>query len=130
MPSRIPFLVFATSIAVACTPAAAPSASSTEPAASSAPAPAGVDAKKVASAHFGAGMKLIAAGDYDGGIAELEQAQKVLPHPNTLFNIAKANEQGGHKARAIQAYDEYLATNPSDRADVEAHVKELKASGP
>lgn len=84
------------------------------------------DKKAEAQAHFRAGMKKIAAKDFDGGIAELQEALRILPHPNVTFNIAKAHEDAGRTAEAVRWYREYLAMGPNDRAEVEATVRRLE----
>ena len=35
-------------------------------------------------------MELVVEGRTDEGVAELEQAYEILPHPNVLYNIARA----------------------------------------
>lgn len=84
------------------------------------------DKKAEAQGHFRAGMKKIAAKDFDGGIAELQEAMRIFPHPNVAFNIAKAHEDAGRTADAVRWYREYLSSGPSDRADVEATVRRLE----
>jgi iron complex outermembrane receptor protein len=71
-------------------------------------------------------MRRIRVHDFDGGIAELEEAQRILPHPNTVFNIAKANEDAGRRDEAARWYRAYLATDPSDRAAVEGTLRRLE----
>ncbi|MFI5299539.1 MAG: hypothetical protein ACHREM_15725, partial [Polyangiales bacterium] len=46
--------------------------------------------KEEARRHYKAGMEMIGKGDYEHGIAELQQAYDILPHPNVLYNIARA----------------------------------------
>ena len=76
--------------------------------------------------HFQAGMELIAKGKLDEGIAELEKANEILPHPNVTFNIARALAEAGRLDKAIAAYKKYLASNPSDRKQVETIVAQLE----
>ena len=58
--------------------------------------PALADARTEARAHFKKGMEAISAGKYDDGIAELEKAYEILPHPNVLYNIARAHAEAGN----------------------------------
>ena len=51
------------------------------------------DARTEARRHFKNGMQLIQNKQYKQGIAELEKAQELLPHPNVVFNIARTYEQ-------------------------------------
>nr|MCU0677156.1 hypothetical protein [Myxococcota bacterium] len=48
------------------------------------------DVRTEARRHFRRGMDLVAAGNLDEGIAELEVAYETLPHPNVLYNIGRA----------------------------------------
>lgn len=86
------------------------------------------DARTEARRHFKTGMTLIAKGDYDEGIKELEEANRILPHPNVTFNIARAHAEAGNLEQAIAAYRDYLASDPADREKVEKIVKELEGT--
>lgn len=88
--------------------------------------PAFADARAEARAHFKAGMAAIAAKDYDRGISELEAAYAILPHPNVLFNVARAHAEAGHDERALEAYKKYLEGDPADREDVQKLVTALE----
>ena len=46
---------------------------------------------------FKAGMELIGKGNYGQGIQELEKANEIAPHPNVLFNIARAEAAAGNR---------------------------------
>ncbi len=89
--------------------------------------PARADVRTEARNHFRRGMSLITEGRIDDGIAELEEAHRILPHPNVLFNIARAQVEAGRYEQAIDYYDRYLDSDPPDRASVEAQVAELRA---
>ncbi|NMO15370.1 TonB-dependent receptor [Pyxidicoccus fallax] len=90
------------------------------------------DARLEARRHFRAGMSLIAQKQYDEGIAELEAAYAIKPHPNVLFNIARAYHDAGRLTEALDAYKRYLASNPPDAGSVVTTVavleEKLKAS--
>lgn len=81
---------------------------------------------KLGREHFERGMDLIGKDQYAEGIRELEAAYAIRPHPAVLFNVARAYADSGNLARAIDKYDEYLATRPSDARQTEAIVAELK----
>ncbi len=87
---------------------------------------ASADARAEARTHFKAGMAAIAAGSYDAGIAELERAYELVPHPNVLFNIARAHAEAGHTERAIEVYKKYLEGDPSDKDEVQRIVTQLE----
>ncbi|MCP3062185.1 TonB-dependent receptor [Myxococcus sp. K38C18041901] len=84
------------------------------------------DARLEARRHFRNGMSLIARKEYDQGIAELEQAYAIKPHPNVLFNIARAYQDAGRSAEALDTYRRYLASNPPDAATVESTIAALE----
>jgi iron complex outermembrane receptor protein len=93
-------------------------------------APALADARTEARRHFKTGMALIADGRYDDGISELLEAYSIRPHPNVLFNVARAYESAGRPADALTFYNRYLAANPPDAEQVRATVARLEAQLP
>ncbi|WP_371823553.1 TonB-dependent receptor domain-containing protein [Myxococcus sp. CA056] len=84
------------------------------------------DARLEARRHFRNGMSLIGKKDYDEGIAELEQAYAIKPHPNVLYNIARAYQDAGRTAEALDAYKRYVTSSPADAASVEATIAALE----
>lgn len=84
------------------------------------------DVRTEARQHFRHGMGLIADGHLDEGIAELREAYDILPHPNALYNIARAYSDAGRYPEAIQYYNEYLESDPADREEVEQFVAALQ----
>ncbi len=84
------------------------------------------DARSEARTHFKKGMTFIGAGKYEDGIGELRRAYEILPHPNVLFNIARAHAESGDLEEAVQSYKKYLEGNPADRAEVELIVQNLE----
>jgi outer membrane receptor for ferrienterochelin and colicin len=96
-------------------------------AALSAPRPALADKRADARRHFKAGMALIARGQPANGVAELERAYELLPHPDVLYNIGRAWEAAGNLPLSLQAYRSYLATDPDDAAAVRATVEAMQA---
>lgn len=84
------------------------------------------DARLEARRHFRSGMSLIAQKQYDAGIAELEAAYAIKPHPNVLFNIARAYQDSGRSKEALEVYQRYLASNPPDAASVMPLVAALE----
>ncbi|MBX3206282.1 MAG: TonB-dependent receptor [Labilithrix sp.] len=89
--------------------------------------PALADARTEARAHFKKGMEAISAGKYDDGISELEKAYEILPHPNVLYNIARAHAEAGNLDKAVETFKKYLETNPPDRDETLAVLKSLEA---
>ncbi len=82
--------------------------------------PALADARTEARRHFRRGMELVVQGQVDAGIAELEEAYAILPHPNVLYNIGRAYAEAGRYDEARDYFDRYLETDPPDREEVRA----------
>ncbi len=74
------------------------------------------------------GMTAIAEARYAEGISLLRRAYESRPHPNILFNIARAYEESQDYKRAIATYERYLKTSPRDEEDVKNTLKKLKAA--
>jgi tetratricopeptide (TPR) repeat protein len=72
-------------------------------------------------------MEAISNGKYEDGISELQKAYEILPHPNVLYNIARAYAESGDLENAVTNYRKYLDGNPPDRADVVQIVQNLEA---
>jgi outer membrane receptor protein involved in Fe transport len=72
------------------------------------------------------GMNAIAAGRFSEGISALTRVYQERPHPNLMFNIARAYEGAGDVPRAIESYRAYLKSQPSDAATVEVRVRALE----
>lgn len=92
-----------------------------------APAPAFADARTDARVHFKKGMDAIGAGRYEDGIAELEKAYEISPHPNVLYNIGRAYAEAGDLERAIGYFRWYLEGNPPDKEEISTVVRNLEA---
>jgi len=84
------------------------------------------DARLEARRHFRSGMSLIAQKQFEAGIAELEAAYAIKPHPNVLFNIARAYQDAGRPRDALEVYQRYLASNPPDAASVRPAIAALE----
>jgi iron complex outermembrane receptor protein len=83
------------------------------------------DERTEARAHFKKGMAAIVDGRYEAGIEELKKAYDILPHPNVVYNIARAYVDVGDLEDAIAYYRKYLESNPPDKDDVERIVSSL-----
>jgi outer membrane receptor protein involved in Fe transport len=86
------------------------------------------DERLEARRHFRNGMSLISQGQFDRGIAELQEAYAIKPHPNVLFNIARAYMDAGRSAEALEWYRRYLQANPPDADSVRATIARLEAT--
>ncbi len=87
---------------------------------------AAADERTEARAHFKKGMAAIAEGHYDVGIEELKSAYDILPHPNVLYNIARAYVDTGDLDNAVAYYKKYLEGAPKDRDEVAIVVQNLE----
>ncbi len=72
------------------------------------------------------GMAAIAAGRHAEGVALLQRAYNQRPHPNLLYNIARAQEQAGELSAAISNYQAYAASGPPDVESVNARIEALR----
>jgi iron complex outermembrane recepter protein len=85
------------------------------------------DVRAEARKHFQNGMALINEGRYDEAISELQSAYETRPHPNVLFNIARAHESAGRPNDALTYYRRYLDANPPDATFVITQIQKLEA---
>ncbi len=84
------------------------------------------DPRVEARRHFKTGMFLINEGKYDEAIAELLEAYAIKPHPNVLFNVARAHEAAGRPVEAVSFYRRYLDANPPDSDKVRETLAKLE----
>ncbi len=92
------------------------------------PAAALADARADAKRHFREGMSLIAAGQVERGIAELKQAYAIKPHPDVLYDIAKAYVDLGNIDEALGYFRQYVATDPEDKDQVLRVMQRLQSA--
>jgi hypothetical protein len=79
--------------------------------------------------RFTSGLTLARNGDCAAAIAEFDASYRLVPRPNTLFNLAQCEEQLHRYDLAVQQYEHYLETAPADaedRATVEATLRSLR----
>jgi iron complex outermembrane receptor protein len=86
------------------------------------------DSRSDAKRHFRDGMSLIAAGQIERGIAELKQAYAIKPHPDVLYDIAKAYVDLGNIPEALNYFRQYAATDPVDKEQVLSVMQRLQAA--
>ena len=60
------------------------------------------------------GLARYDAGDFAGAVAAFEEGYAVEPRPTFLFAAAQAERRSGDCPRAIELYDRFLATSPSE----------------
>jgi len=86
-------------------------------------------AEEEAKAKYQAGKQAFRLGEYDEAIELWKEAYRLKDNPAFLFNIGLAYREKGDLPRAVQFLENYLKdapANASNRAEVEARVKELK----
>lgn len=81
-----------------------------------------VDARK----FFQAGMAMIQARQYQEGIALLEKAWLLVPHPSVLYNIGRAWNDAGELEKAVDYLQRYVQTEPPDKAEVSTLLEEIR----
>jgi outer membrane receptor for ferrienterochelin and colicin len=86
------------------------------------------DARADAKRHFRDGMQMIASGQVERGIAELKQAYAIKPHPDVLYDIAKAYVDLGNIPEALVYFRQYVATDPEDKDQVTSVMQRLQAA--
>lgn len=88
------------------------------------------DATKRASDLFNQGEARFRVGDYTGAAQAFEEAARLSPHPNVLWNAARSLERAGEAARAANAYHAYLQSSEEapDRAAAAQSLARLSKS--
>ncbi|MBK7863892.1 MAG: TonB-dependent receptor [Archangiaceae bacterium] len=88
------------------------------------------DARVEARKRFRQGMALIRDGRFEEGIDQLLEAYAIKPHPNVLYNVAKAYESLEKPVQALAYYRGYLDTDPPDAAEVKRAIARLEPQVP
>ncbi|MEK6607826.1 MAG: tetratricopeptide repeat protein [Myxococcota bacterium] len=87
------------------------------------------DAEKAqAREHFKQGKILYNLGKFPDAAEEFEQAYRLYPDAQMLFNLARVHHEAKNRERAIFFYERYLSEFPEaeDRADVQKWIDELR----
>ncbi|MFT5358534.1 MAG: hypothetical protein ACI9KE_005773 [Polyangiales bacterium] len=82
-----------------------------------------------AISRFRQGLTLARAGNCAGAIAELQVSLRLVERPNTLFNIARCQEELFRYDLAVATYERYMAIAPSDapdRGSVQGTMRQLR----
>jgi len=87
------------------------------------------DADAEARRAFEAGRQAYDSGDFADALARFEQAHRLSPRPELLYNIGRAADSDGQFGRATAAYAAYLEAFPlsPNRAFVEARLEKTRA---
>ncbi len=120
MRGRVPFGVFLASgllaTFVAGTAQAAPARTETPPS---------PETREKAAALFGRGTALYRIGDFAHAAPLFEEANRLAPHPNILWNAARARDGAGDYAMAANEYDQYLRDSSETEPDRKDATKAL-----
>jgi hypothetical protein len=93
-------------------------------------APVSEDARRDAAKAFAEGVKAFASKDYALAARRFEEADRLAPHPNAVWNMARALERAGDKPRAADAYAHYLQEAPPDAHDRDEATRALDRLAP
>ena len=85
------------------------------------------DARTDARRYFKRGMQAIRSGAYVEGAELLLKAYKIKPHPNVLYNVAKAYASVGDLDGAIEYFEKYLQAKPGESKKINRVLQNLKA---
>lgn len=82
-----------------------------------------------AQAAYKLGVQAFKQQDYNEALARFEEAYALDPSPILLYNMARANEELGRPAQAVERYEAYLEAAPQteDRADIEQRIRIMRA---
>lgn len=85
-------------------------------------------ADPTARTAFEAGREAYVRGQFQDALAWFERAYALSPHPKLMFNIGRAADGNAQYARALEAYESYLASvgQEDNREFVEARIAKLK----
>ncbi len=79
--------------------------------------------------RFTQGLELARAENCEGAITEFQASYALAERPNTLYNIARCQEQLNRYDLAIRFYEQYLSVAPADAEDrptVDATLRSLR----
>jgi iron complex outermembrane receptor protein len=72
-------------------------------------------------------MDFVLQGRFDEGIAALERAYRILPHPNVLYNLGLAHMHAGRPREAIDYLERYKSSAlPGTTSEIDALIRSLE----
>lgn len=85
------------------------------------------DERTDAARQFRTGMRLVSERKYDEGIEHLQRAYEILPHPNVLYNIARAHQQAGRLEQALDYFLRYQdEVSPAEAVEIESQISAIR----
>lgn len=88
---------------------------------------ASAEPKDDARRHFISGLEAAQAEQYEQALTHFLDAQRAYPHPNTLYNIARAYQDLNDLVNAIHYYELFQQAKPEKAADVAPILDVLRA---
>lgn len=94
----------------------------------SSPVAAQPSADERARVHFEAGRGYYDQGRFEDAAREFEEAYRLSPRPQLLYNISQASREAGNLPRAIESLRQYLAETPdaANRAALERRLRTME----
>jgi tetratricopeptide (TPR) repeat protein len=92
------------------------------------PAPSGDDVD-IAKAHFNTGQTYYEHGRFDDAAREFEEAFRLSEKAPLLYNVGKSYDGANDFARALDAYQRFLAAAPPDNPDRDFSAKRVELLG-
>jgi len=90
------------------------------------------ETRDLAATAFEDGQRLYNQGNYRGAIERFRCSFRLVPHPNTLFNIGESAELAGDPALALRTFRQYLEQYPGgqghDQAEARVRVLEVTSA--
>jgi hypothetical protein len=92
---------------------------------------AAMPAEPTAAQHFEAGMALSNQGDAAGALREFQEAYRIAPAWQVLYNLAVVHEKLGEAADSLESFERYLQEGgrhvpPARRKQVDQEVSKLR----
>lgn len=91
------------------------------------PLAAHAEPKDDARRAFAAGLAAAERGDYAEALVHFLEAQAAVPHPATMFNIARAYEDLGQPEMALSWYRDFKVVSPERASEVDGPVRRIEA---
>lgn len=82
--------------------------------------------EELAKRYYKLGEVLYDRAEYEGALRHFRRSYRHSARPELLYNIARCHESLGQHRKAIEAYREYLATEPPRREIIEQRIANIR----
>jgi tetratricopeptide (TPR) repeat protein len=82
--------------------------------------------EELAKRYYQLGEELYNRSDYEGALKQFQASYALSKRAPLLYNMARCHESLGQHQKAIDLYNEYLASRPANAAVIEARIANLK----